>query len=165
VPRRVWKKEEDAKLIEAVEQHVRVWVTVAAMVPGRTNVQCRKRWLDTLDPANGKKLGEWTQAEDAKLTEAVQDLGKHSWGAAAALVPGRTNIQCRARWVHTLDPTNGKNLGKWTQAEDAKLAEAVQNLGKHSWVAVAAMVPGRTNIQCRARWVHTLGPDGASNAV
>lgn len=42
--------------------------------------------------------------------------------------------------------------GKWTLVEDALLTEAVQKDGT-KWVPVAALVPGRTNAQCRTRWV------------
>jgi hypothetical protein len=89
--------------------------------------------------------GEWAPEEDAKLTEAVKKYGTH-WVAAAAMVPGRTNMQCRRRWTHTLD-TAGKIAGLWNGEEDTQLTEAVKNYGK-SWVAIAAMIPGRTN-----RWV------------
>jgi hypothetical protein len=55
-PSRSWKGEEDTKLTEAVKKHGKdCWVTVAAMVPGRTNIQCRNRCVDSLDPANGNK--------------------------------------------------------------------------------------------------------------
>jgi hypothetical protein len=41
---------------------------------------------------------------------------------------------------------------------------AVKKYG-NQWVAVAAMVSGRTNVQCRARWGNYLDPDRASNTV
>jgi myb proto-oncogene protein len=157
-----WKPEEDAKLIEAVQKHDKDWVSVAAMVPDRTNRQCRQRWTQALDPAIGKKAGQSKPEEDAKLTEAVQKHGK-KWVAVAKLVPGRTNIQCRQRWIFTLDPTNG-NKGRWTPEEDAKLTEAIQKHGK-KWVAVAKLVPGRTNQHCRKRWARHLDPDRASNTA
>jgi hypothetical protein len=40
---RKWKVEEDEKLMEAVHNHGKKWVPVAAMVPGRTDKQCRHR--------------------------------------------------------------------------------------------------------------------------
>jgi myb proto-oncogene protein len=102
-----WKPEEDAKLTEAVKKHGKdCWVTVAAMVPGRTNKKCRSRWVDTVNPTNGnngKLRRSWKPKEDAKLTEAVKKHGKH-WATVAAMVPGRTNLQCRLRWVRNLDP-------------------------------------------------------------
>jgi hypothetical protein len=38
-----------------------------------------------VDPA--EKPGKWLTEEDAKLTEAVQRLGKDCWVAVAAMVP------------------------------------------------------------------------------
>jgi hypothetical protein len=90
--------EEDDKLARAVKQlGCKDWVAVAALVPGRTSSQCRKRWACFLDPANNvaiKRLaaereakpradlpqkdlpvGEWTAQEDAKLRAAVQKYG------------------------------------------------------------------------------------------
>jgi hypothetical protein len=133
-----WTREEDANLTDAVNKHGSNWVAVAVLVPGRTKKQCRKRWVESLDP-NIKRRG-WTVEEDTKLTEAVKELGK-DWVAVAALVPGRNNIQCRHRWVEVLDP-DIKRRG-WTVEEDAKLTDAVEKRGK-DWVVVAAMFPGRT---------------------
>jgi hypothetical protein len=153
-PRRSWTPAEDLKLKEAVQKHGRKWVAVATLVPGRTNLQCRDRWVNTVDHAFGKK-GKWTPEEDATLTEAVYKHGKDCWAVVAKLVIGRTDKQCRRRWVDTLDPAPKK--GRWTREEDGKLTEAINKHGKE-WVAVAALVMGRTDKQCRERWTHTLGP-------
>jgi hypothetical protein len=149
-----WTPAEDAKLTDTVKKYGNNWVTVATLVPGRTNEQCRSRWVSTLDVSNGKK-GEWTPAEDAKLTKAVKKHG-NNWVTIAKLVPGRTNMQCRQRWVGPLDLFDGKK-GKWTPAEDAKLMEAMKKHDKE-WAKVAVIVPGRTRDQCRHRWVRTLDP-------
>jgi myb proto-oncogene protein len=163
-----WTPEEDAMLTEAVENHGKDWVAVAAMVPGRNNVLCRERWVRNMDPANGKKR-KWTPEEDAKLTKAVKKHGK-DWVAAEAMVAGRSSVQCRNRWVLTLDPVtralepaNGKK-GQWTPKEDAKLSEAINKHGKE-WVTVVAMVPGRTIRQCRQRWTNTLDPANGKNTA
>jgi myb proto-oncogene protein len=100
--------------------------------------------------------------EDAELTDAVKEHGLNNWVAVAALVPGRSNFQCRQRWLDYLDPTaiertTERNRGKWTVEEDAKLTEAVKKRGK-DWVGVAALVPGRKNDQCRYRWLTSLYP-------
>jgi myb proto-oncogene protein len=150
-----WTPEEDAILIDVVKKLGEDWVAVAALVPGRTDVQCCQRWEKSLDPDVNK--GEWIPEEDAKLTEAVAELGHKSWPAVAALVPGRTTRQCRERWATCLDPTVEHMMGKMTPEEDAKLIEAVMEHGK-DWVRVAAMLPGRTNGQCRQRWAARLNP-------
>jgi hypothetical protein len=150
-PPRKWTPEEDAKLTDAVNKHGdNNWVAVAARVPGRTNAQCRHRWAKCLDPTNEHTVGKWTEEEDAKLTDAVTELGEKSWAAVAALVPSRTNTQCSQRWFVCLDPTVRR--ASWTSVEDAKLTEAVTELGGSEWAAVSALVPGRTNTQCRQRW-------------
>jgi myb proto-oncogene protein len=151
-------------LTEAVEKYGKhCWIKVAMLVPGRTNQQCRVRWTITLDRADGMKKGKWSPEEDAKLTEAVQKHGK-KWVTVAWLVTGRTEKQCQTRWVNTVDPANEKNGGQWSPEEDAKLTEAVQKHGKN-WITVAWLVTGRTDKQCRTRWVRNLDPDLALNTV
>jgi hypothetical protein len=159
-----WKPEEDGKLTKAVKKHGKEWVAVAAMVTGRTNKQCHDRWTKILDPSDGKNAGKWKPKDDAKLTKAVKKHGK-DWVAVAAMVPGRRNDQCQKRWTNILDPSNnGRNAGKWKPQEDGKLTKAVKKHGKE-WVAVAAMVPGRTNKQCRNRWITGLDPNRALNTI
>jgi hypothetical protein len=52
----------------------------------------------------------------------VQTHGAKDWPAIAALVPGRTQTQCRQRWHRRLDPrideANGRT-GKWAEDEDS----------------------------------------------
>jgi hypothetical protein len=55
----------------------------------------------------------------------------------------------------------------WTLEEDAKLTSAVANTSKKKygkecttdWVAISALVPGRTRVQCRDRWNGVLDPN------
>ena len=50
---------EDECLREAVRIYgVAKWSQVQQMVPGRTDVQCRERWSNILDPS--LNLGKWT---------------------------------------------------------------------------------------------------------
>jgi hypothetical protein len=145
-----WTAEEDAKLTSAVQKHGNYWVFVAMLVPGRNNKDCRSRWVNSLNIS--RKMGKWTPEEDAKLTSAVTKYGK-DWFAAAALVSGRNNKDCRSRWVNNLNIS--RKMGKWTPEEDAKMTDAVTKYGK-DWPRVATLVPGRTNLQCRERWMNAL---------
>jgi hypothetical protein len=81
-------------LKDAVQAHRgKNWEIVAALVPGRTKVQCRKRWKAALDPSIDLAAGrtcKWSEDEVIKLKDAVQTHGGKNWGAIAALVPGRT---------------------------------------------------------------------------
>jgi hypothetical protein len=113
----------------------------------------------SIDRTNGC-TGKWVEDEDSKLEDAVQTHGGKNWGTIAALVPGRTKIQCNRRWKDALDPSIDRpppeRTGKWTEDENIKLRDAVQTHGGKSWGAIAALVSGRTKTQCRSRWKDVL---------
>jgi myb proto-oncogene protein len=159
-----WTEDEDTKLKDSVERHSgQNWGEIAELVPGRTRAQCHYRWHSTLDPSIDRtppgRWAKWTEEEDSKLKDAVKTHGGKDWGAIAALVPGRTRNQCRSRWRDVLDPNidqaNGRT-GKWTEDEDSKLKDAVKRYGGKNWKEIAALVPGRTKVQCHSRWQNTL---------
>ncbi|XP_058085259.1 transcriptional regulator ATEG_03638-like [Magnolia sinica] len=68
------------------------WMKIAQFVPGRTQVQYRERWVNTLD--SSLNMEPWTEEEDSKLKAAIAKHG-HCWSKIAALVPPRTDNQCR----------------------------------------------------------------------
>lgn len=92
-----WTQEEDRLLREAVMSNpTGTWQQIAQSVPGRTDVKCRERWANVLDP--NIKRGSFTAEEDNVLRKAVLEGGEGKWAAVAALLPGRTDSQCRRRW-------------------------------------------------------------------
>jgi hypothetical protein len=148
------------KLKEAVHEHgLKDWVKLAALVPGRTRIQCQNRWHEALKPIIDqmtRRTGKWEEDEDIKLKDAVRKHGAgNNWGAIGGLVPGRTKVQCKNRWhnflTRSMDQSDGKR-GKWTEDEDTKLKGAVQKHGGKNWNAIALLVPDRTRRQCRQRW-------------
>ncbi|XP_058091569.1 uncharacterized protein LOC131237684 isoform X2 [Magnolia sinica] len=147
--RRDWTEEEDAQLravVKVVGEND--WQRVASILGSRTGPQCSNRWRKTLHPSR-KRVGRWTVDEDKHLKIAVMLFGQKTWMKIAQFVPGRTQVQCRERWVNTLDPS--LNLEPWTEEEDSKLKAAIAEHG-HCWSKIAAMVPPRTDSQCRRRW-------------
>jgi hypothetical protein len=104
-----WEECEDMKLMRAIEMRVdKDWVFIAALVPGRTQKQCNRRWLDVLNPSialTAGSTGRWVEDEDVKLKAAVQTRGGKSWDEIAAMVLGRTKLQCYNRWHNKLDPS------------------------------------------------------------
>jgi hypothetical protein len=68
--------------------------------------------------------------------------------------------------VTDTQPNTGVN-GRWTYEENAKLNSAVTSTCKKKhgkkyrkdWVAITALVPGRTRDQCRKRWYGVLDPN------
>jgi hypothetical protein len=166
--KRDWASEEDAKLTIAVantskkkwgKEYKTDWPAISSLVPGRTRRQCWFRWHDVLDPNIDRtppgRTGKWKEDEDSKLNDAVQTHGAKNWAAIAALVPGRTRKQCGQRWKDVLDPSIDRTpLGRtcnWAEDEDSKLKNAVQKYDGKNWAAIAALVPGRTKVQCRNR--------------
>jgi myb proto-oncogene protein len=147
-----WAEDEDSKLRDAVQRHGgKNWDDISALVPGRTRNLCKSRWHNALDPSIDQtppgRTGEWAEEEDIKLKDAVQTHGGKDWAAITALVPGRSNIQCRNRWYDALDPSNDRasgRTGEWAEDEDSKLKDAVQAHSGKNWKEIAALVPGRT---------------------
>ncbi|KAI3921949.1 hypothetical protein MKX01_005638 [Papaver californicum] len=149
IMKRDWTKEDDGQLRTAVEAFgENNWQLIAFHMEGRTGTQCSNRWLKTLNPAR-KRVGRWTVEEDKRLKVAVLLSGAKTWQKIAQFIPGRTQAQCRERWVNCLDPS--LNLKEWTEEEDCQLKVAVEEYG-HCWSKVAASVPGRTDNKCMRRW-------------
>ncbi|KAM3075716.1 hypothetical protein ACMFMG_007847 [Clarireedia jacksonii] len=76
-----------------------------------------------------KPPNRWTLEDDNLLQEAMILQGDENinWHEVAAQVPGRNNKDCRKRWVYNLSLKPKK--GRWSKDEDARLLDAVQNLG------------------------------------
>jgi hypothetical protein len=100
------------------------------------------------------RTGKWSKYEDIKLKHAVQMHGGENSVAFAALVPGRTRIQCHTRWQSTLDPSIDRTplgrSGTWTEDEGIKLKDAVRIHGGKDWAAITAMVPGQRKLSVGA---------------
>jgi hypothetical protein len=166
-----WGEDEDLKVKNAIEMDGgKSWDEIAALVPGRTKRQRRRRWYHALDPSIDLAIrhkGSWTEDEDLKLKKSVQMHGGKDWAAIAALVPSRTKSQCCSRCHDVLDPkivpTAGRT-GKWTEDEDSKLKDAVHTHGGKNWVLIATLVLGRTRFQCSNRWHDALDPSIALTA-
>ncbi|KAJ6677063.1 SNRNA-ACTIVATING PROTEIN COMPLEX SUBUNIT 4 [Salix viminalis] len=147
--KREWTKEEDAQLRAAVETYgERDWQFVASTLEGRAGTQCSNRWKKTLHPAI-RRVGRWTLDEDKRLKVAVKLFGPKKWDKIAQFVPGRTQVQCRERWVNCLDPS--MNRDEWTEEEDLRLKAAIEECG-YCWSKVAERLPQRTDNQCLRRW-------------
>ncbi|KAI9262756.1 Homeodomain-like protein [Sporodiniella umbellata] len=154
-----WTHEEDELLKQAVRIHgSHKWSLIAAHVPSRTPMQCSTRWLGALNPNIHK--GRWTEEEDnvlrysvveyANVTDPEGRLQPIPWNKIAERIPNRTGIQCQARWTEALDPYVRK--GKWATEEDALLRMGVESFGT-CWIRIAETIPGRTQRQCRTRWM------------
>ncbi|GAM19922.1 hypothetical protein SAMD00019534_030970 [Acytostelium subglobosum LB1] len=92
-----WSDEEDDQLRKAVELYGRGnWILIKNHVPGRTDMQCRERWCNVMDPVVTR--APWTDEEDAKLKTIVDRLGMGKWAQVAKEMVCRTDNQCWRRW-------------------------------------------------------------------
>eukprot|EP01090_Pellita_catalonica_P003004 TRINITY_DN12636_c0_g1_i1.p1 TRINITY_DN12636_c0_g1~~TRINITY_DN12636_c0_g1_i1.p1 ORF type:complete len:452 (+),score=89.12 TRINITY_DN12636_c0_g1_i1:101-1357(+) len=145
-----WSKEEDKSLVNAVRRYgEKNWQQVATALEGRTGQQCLHRWQKSLNP-NIHARGRWSPEEDMRLTFAVKAYGSKSWTKISKHVPGRTDVQCRERWVNILNPD--LNNGPWTEQEDEKLKSAIKKYGVGKWAQIAQLLYPRTDNQCWRRW-------------
>ncbi|KAI3802289.1 hypothetical protein L1987_30419 [Smallanthus sonchifolius] len=148
-----WTPPEDEELRKAVAEYGETnWQLVASTLEGRTGTQCSNRWKKSLNPLR-ERVGKWDPDEDKRLKIAVRLFGAKNWNKIAKFVPGRTQVQCRERWVNCLDPC--LNMNEWTEDEDMKLKEAIKEHGC-CWSRIAASIPPRTDSQCRRRWAVLL---------
>lgn len=90
-----WTSEEDSALVIGYHQHGNQWAKIALSILGRTNIQCRNRWKDVLDPQI--RNGPWSEFEDEILAQGFVECGP-KWAKIAVRIPGRTGLQCRDRF-------------------------------------------------------------------
>lgn len=95
-------------------------------------------------------LNRWSQVEDDRLVEAIAQHGTTNWSVIAASVGSKTTSSCYQRWHRVVNPTLAK--GPFSPDEYRRLTLGLVLHGEQ-WAKIADMLPGRTDTQCRARWV------------
>ncbi|NWZ36155.1 SNPC4 protein, partial [Brachypodius atriceps] len=152
-----WTKHEDQMLLELV-QEMRVgnhipYKKIAYYMEGRDSAQLIYRWTKSVDPS--LKKGPWTAEEDGMLMAAVRKYREKDWYKVRTEVPGRSDAQCRERYLKVLHWDVKK--GKWSSEEEEQLIELVQKHGLGRWSKIASELPHRTGSQCRSKWSIMIG--------
>ncbi|NXD27272.1 SNPC4 protein, partial [Spelaeornis formosus] len=155
--RKEWTKEEDQMLLELV-QEMRVgshipYKRIAYYMEGRDSAQLIYRWTKSVDPSLRK--GPWTPKEDAMLMAAVEKYGAKEWYKIRTEVPGRSDAQCRERYLKVLHWDVKK--GKWSLEEEEQLIELIRKHGLGHWSKIASDLPHRTGAQCLSKWKLMIG--------
>ncbi|NXG25195.1 SNPC4 protein, partial [Grallaria varia] len=155
--RKEWTRDEDQMLLELV-QEMRVgshipYKKIAYYMEGRDSAQLIYRWTKSVDPS--LKKGPWTPEEDAMLLAAVKKYGERDWYKIRTEVPGRSDAQCRDRYLKALHWDVKK--GKWSLEEEEQLIELVQKHGLGHWSKIASELPHRTGSQCLSKWKLMIG--------
>lgn len=152
-----WTSEDDEALKRAVAaEGGGNWIKVASRLKHKTARQCMYRYTRSLCP--GLKRGKWTSAEDDALRRAVEIHKKGNWTKIRELVDGRSDLQCRERYLYALDPSI--NYGKWTAEEEQRLVLLVQKHPRGSWSKIAEEMGTRTDRQCRRHYQRKKRPPG-----
>ena len=99
-----------------------------------------------------KKPNFWTKEEDKILKEKAKEFNYKNWNSIAKFIPGRTSIQCSARF-RRIRP--GLIKGSWGKEEDSKLLSLYKKYGKN-WAAISREMPQRTGKQIRDRFLNSL---------
>ncbi|CAR26721.1 hypothetical protein ZYGR_0H05440 [Zygosaccharomyces rouxii] len=92
-----WTPEEDAQLLKAYETHGAHWQSVSESIPGRTEDQCAKRYIEVLGPSTEGRLRKWTLEEDLSLVNKVKKYGT-KWRRISSEMEFRPSLTCRNRW-------------------------------------------------------------------
>lgn len=92
----IWSKEEDARLLELIQEHGPArWSVIAEQLPGRQGKQCRERWRNHLSPDINKQ--PWIESEEWRLFLLHQLLG-NSWATLSKLLENRTDNCIKNHW-------------------------------------------------------------------
>ncbi|XP_073496208.1 snRNA-activating protein complex subunit 4 [Phyllobates terribilis] len=156
--RKEFVKEEDEVLTHLV-QRMRVGMhipyhKIAYFMEGRNSMQLFHRWSKCLDPS--LKKGYWNREEDKLLLKAVEKYGAKDWYKIQLEVPGRSDIQCRERYVKGLHKDVKK--GHWSEEEKQKLIELTEKYGVGHWSKVSRELhTHRTGGQCLSKWKNLTG--------
>ncbi|NXK62412.1 SNPC4 protein, partial [Sylvietta virens] len=155
--RKEWTKDEDQMLLELV-QEMRVgrhipYKKIAYYMEGRDSAQLIYRWTKSVDPS--LKKGPWSAEEDDMLMAAVNKYRGKDWYKIRTEVPGRSDSQCRDRYLKALHWDVKK--GKWSSEEEERLIELVQKHGLGHWTKIASDLPHRTGSQCQSKWKLMIG--------
>eukprot|EP00762_Andalucia_godoyi_P006054 ANDGO_00392.mRNA.1 Myb-related protein 3R-1 len=98
-----------------------------------------------------KPSQKWSADEDARLVEAVQMYNGRRWAKIAEIVGSKDKIACYQHWFRVLNPQISKT--KFSDAEYCRLGYRIKLYGTSAWCKVAEGMYGRTDTQCRARWL------------
>ena len=103
-----WSFEEDLTLGLALNKiyQKKKWSKIANHLLGRTDIQCRERWCNILDPSLEEV--EWTNEEDIKLLNLYRKYG-NKWSLIAKHYGNRTDNTCWRRWKYLTSSSLSKN--------------------------------------------------------
>ncbi|KAF9433665.1 Myblike DNAbinding domain-containing protein [Entomortierella beljakovae] len=152
-----WSKEEIDRLDELAKKYnERNWIQIALdLDTNRTGAECFRKYQSRKTKEISR--AHWTQEEDDILFEAVRLLGEHNWLQVSYYLENRSPGQCMYHWTKSLNPVIRR--GRWLEEEDGALRAAIDVYGHARWIRIQEHILGRTDVQCRERYMNVLSPD------
>ncbi|XP_046744834.1 snRNA-activating protein complex subunit 4 [Diprion similis] len=148
-----WSKEEDQKLIDAVNAlrtgNFIPWGEVAKLMGQRRKQQIYMRWNYSLAP--NLKKGRFTEEEDRLLLEGVNKFGANFKKISVSLLPHRTTAQLNDHYRTLLH----EKKNEWTYQDDTKLIDLVEKFG-NNWSAISKEFSNKSRVQVRHRHTSLL---------
>lgn len=120
-----WTTEEDESLLAGVKAFgAGNWAKVRNYVRTRTDVQCRERYMNVLNPSRNTSL--WTKSEDERLLK-LSELYDFKWTIVSEKLGNRTDNQCLRRYKKL---SSGLNRSKSTTKRRAGEKDVVLTKAK-----------------------------------
>jgi len=114
------------------------------------------REMDVDMPVSGQdtkgvkgRRSPWSEEEDGRLKELVEEHGLKKWTVIASCLPGRDRKRCQERWSEHIDPDI--QMGQWTLEEESTLIHAHRVYGT-KWARMKALLPGRPPSMIKNHW-------------
>lgn len=148
--------EDLTRLNDLVAKYGQSWRKIEEEFDGRFSAHnlmytWRKHHQSTEGGKVAAKKGPWDPLEDEHLLKAVALYGKE-WSKVAFNVPGRNELQCRERFVNSLDPELASQR-EFSEKETSVMLEQITKSEiegtRISWSKIAKLLPGRTDKMCR----------------
>lgn len=92
---------------------------------------------------------KFTEEDDQKLREIINEIGTKSWPDIAAAMGNRNARQCKERWENYLSPSI--NNSPFTPEEDQLLLQKQKEIGS-KWVQMRNFFDRRTDAALKNRW-------------
>ncbi|RXW25268.1 hypothetical protein EST38_g638 [Candolleomyces aberdarensis] len=138
------------------------WTEITRAVPQRPIIAVYHHVRRTHHP--DKLKGSWKADEDARLKQAVADLGQQ-WEKVSLRV-GRMSSDCRDRYRNHIVGSEVRVSGAWSKEEEEELTRIVTDMtikqGRDIdndvfWSRVSQLMGGRRGRQqCRIKWTDSL---------
>ena len=95
----------------------------------------------------------FTPEEDNRLRALVEAFNESNWASIAYFMPGRSQRQCRERYIGYLSPH--LNTSAWSPEEDCLLIQKLQEYGP-KWTTLVQFFKNRSDSNIKNRWYKHL---------